>query len=96
MFYMIKECRDSEQGIDYIGNLATTRSGKTCQRWDSNFPHSPNSAIKGENFPEKSLAMAGNKCRDPENENYLWCYTTDPGTRWDKCDVPMCDGKSFN
>lgn len=20
-----------------------------------------------------------------------WCYTTDPGKRWEYCDIPMCD-----
>lgn len=29
-------------------------------------------------------------CRNPDNEQGVWCYTTD-GPRWERCSVPFCD-----
>jgi len=26
-----------------------------------------------------------NYCRNPDGENTMWCYTTDPDTRWERC-----------
>ncbi|EPY85229.1 plasminogen [Camelus ferus] len=44
--------------------------------------------------PEK-LPQAGleeNYCRNPDNdEKGPWCYTTDPNTRFDYCDIPECE-----
>lgn len=32
-----------------------------------------------------------NYCRNPNNSpEGPWCYTTDPGTQWESCDVPVC------
>ena len=33
-----------------------------------------------------------NFCRNPDGGVRVWCYTTDPGMRWEFCDVPICDG----
>ena len=45
-------------------------------------------------FPDNSIEAAGNKCRNPDKGEAPWCYTTDPNTRWEHCDVPMCDSTS--
>ena len=40
-----------------------------------------------------SVALAENYCRnfmDCADETSPWCYTTDPETRWDYCDVKTC------
>ena len=79
-------------GLEYIGNIATTKSGKTCQRWDSQTPHAPT------NFglaKSSLIESAGNKCRNPDEGTSPWCYTTDPATRWEHCNIPMCDGKQL-
>lgn len=35
-----------------------------------------------------------NYCRNPDNdEKGPWCYTTDPATRFDYCDIPECEGQ---
>ena len=35
-------CYDGSQIVfSYIGPISTTKSGKTCQRWDSNSPPQP-------------------------------------------------------
>ena len=33
-----------------------------------------------------------NYCRDPDGEEMLWCYTIDPDTEWEACDVAACVG----
>jgi len=64
-------------GADYVGCQRKTRSGRTCQRWDQQSPHKHriSGLDKDENF-----------CRNPDNEPTIWCYTTDPGHRWEFCD----------
>ena len=35
--------------------------------------------------------LTSNYCRNPDSDyDGVWCYTTDPATRWEKCDVPAC------
>ena len=29
-----------------------------------------------------------NFCRNPDDGDRVWCYTTDSDTRWEYCDVP--------
>ena len=88
----MKECKTTDAGTCFAGNLSTTKSGKTCQRWDTQTPHvTNNDAQKAERFPENSVELAGNKCRNPLNASQgPWCYTTDPETRWEVCDIPLC------
>jgi hypothetical protein len=37
-----------------------------------------------ENYPGRGLGDHNN-CRDPDGEEQLWCYTTNPNVRWDYC-----------
>uniref|UniRef100_A0A8D2LSA8 Kringle domain-containing protein n=1 Tax=Varanus komodoensis TaxID=61221 RepID=A0A8D2LSA8_VARKO len=74
-------------GYDYRGTVSTTRRGVTCQRWASNSPHVPNYSPR--THPKAHLQE--NYCRNPDNDaNGPWCYTTDPGTRYDYCNIPPC------
>jgi len=70
---------------DYRGTLSTTASGKTCQRWDAQSPHSH--SYTRENYENANLIE--NYCRNPDGEAG-WCYTNDPNTRWEYCDIPTC------
>ncbi|XP_071105333.1 uncharacterized protein [Haliotis cracherodii] len=81
----------------YGGTEATTKSGRTCQKWYSTKPHSH----PYENISFSATSMAGpesiidvaNYCRDPgmmHGSEKLWCYTTDPGKRWEECNIPKC------
>ncbi|XP_035693955.1 lactose-binding lectin l-2-like [Branchiostoma floridae] len=80
-------CPDKSDGSDYRGNLSVTRSGKTCQRWDLNYPHA---------YPyywwwfDNHSDPPENYCRNPDGALGLWCYTTDPSTRWEYCNNPAC------
>ncbi|XP_056150795.1 plasminogen [Lampris incognitus] len=73
-------------GTAYRGTVSATVSGKTCQRWSSQVPHKHSRTP--ENYPCKDLD--NNHCRNPDNEKMPWCYTTDPDTRWEYCEVPSC------
>ncbi|XP_078603311.1 plasminogen-like [Branchiostoma floridae x Branchiostoma japonicum] len=78
-------CKGENNGSDYRGTVSVTRSGKTCQRWDVDSPHFR--FYKPDGYPE----LAENYCRNPGgNGSYIWCYTTDPATRWDYCIHPTC------
>ncbi|XP_035690560.1 uncharacterized protein LOC118425668 [Branchiostoma floridae] len=76
-------------GASYRGTVSVTESGKTCQRWDSQTPHSH--SFRPEDHP--TLGLEENYCRKG-NHHELWCYTTDPSTRWQRCDVPVCGADS--
>merc|ERR1712003_570762 len=69
-------------GADYRGCQSVTRSGKTCQAWNSQEPHSHSRTP--ENYPDSGLV--GNYCRNPDGVSSIWCYTTDSGSRWEYCD----------
>ena len=81
-------------GSNYLGDVSTTVSGKSCQRWDSLTPHVH--SVQGQHLPEGDLSEAGAYCRsagrDPRGP---WCYTTDPQVVWEYCEVPKCaEGKT--
>ena len=68
----------------YRGRLATTVGGLPCQGWQSQSPHEHDYTLE----EYDSSGLEGNGCRDPDGaEGRLWCYTTDPDTRWDYCEV---------
>uniref|UniRef100_A0A8C9RW30 Plasminogen n=1 Tax=Scleropages formosus TaxID=113540 RepID=A0A8C9RW30_SCLFO len=82
----LKECKNSI-GTDYRGSISTTKSGKTCQKWSSNYPHKPNTTPK--THPNADLEH--NFCRNPDGDsNGPWCYTTDLQTRWEHCNIQDC------
>ncbi|XP_076612809.1 plasminogen [Chaetodon auriga] len=74
-------------GTDYRGTKTKSKSGKICQRWDAKYPHRPN--ITPQSHPRADLES--NFCRNPDEDGGgPWCYTTDPNTRWEHCNVPSC------
>jgi len=85
----------SQAGHDYTGRTARTVSGRTCQAWSAQSPHEHH-FIDDDMYPDGSVEEAQNYCRNPE-EGFvgIWCYTTDPRVRFERCDVPRCgDGES--
>ncbi|XP_053397718.1 uncharacterized protein LOC123552222 [Mercenaria mercenaria] len=70
----------------YKGKVNSTRSGRKCQRWDSQTPHKHSFTqekywYRGEDF------LSDNYCRLPNYNLMPWCYTTDPKMRWEPCDI---------
>ncbi|XP_066266629.1 uncharacterized protein [Branchiostoma lanceolatum] len=87
LFFVGQSSGDCQAGDgSYRGTVSVTRTNKTCQHWDSQTPHSHSKTPA--NHPSSGLEQ--NYCRNPDGESGVWCYTTDPGTRWEYCDVPVC------
>ena len=83
------ECMSNRSGGNYRGKINVTRTGKTCQRWDSQWPHSHD--VTAAMLPDGTLAEAKNYCRSPGfDSGGPWCYVTDPEVTWEYCDVPHC------
>ncbi|KAK3092507.1 hypothetical protein FSP39_003791 [Pinctada imbricata] len=78
----VEECLKDPKGENYIGYKSVTKSGLTCQHWESSRPHSHSFT--------SSMAKDVNYCRNPDGEPSPWCYTTDPATRWEFCSIPEC------
>ena len=70
----------------YRGLQTKTVSGRTCQAWTSMSPHVH--AVTPITYPLQGLV--GNYCRNPDGEPTIWCFTTDPGKRWELCDPRVC------
>lgn len=72
-------------GLGYRGCQTRTRSGRTCQPWDSHSPHVPGWAAN--EHAEKHNSRTSNYCRNVEGGgSTIWCYTSDPAVRWEYCD----------
>merc|ERR1719389_1007786 len=78
-------CRETLEGngADYIGCQSETESGKVCQAWTDSFPQEHRFAKKA----KKAKFNLGdhNFCRNPDESETIWCYTTDPSTPWEYC-----------
>ncbi|XP_056878848.1 hepatocyte growth factor a isoform X1 [Takifugu flavidus] len=74
-------------GEDYRGKVDHTESGKECQRWDSARPHKH--PFQPKKYRGKDLK--DNYCRNPDNRLRPWCYTMDPTTAWEYCNITVCD-----
>ncbi len=92
---MTTNCKTTPLGKEYMGTLAVA-NGTTCQRWDSQTPHSHQNN-NNVNFPDANLTDAANYCRNPDNEEGgLWCYTINPQIRWSYCEVKFCPTGKFH
>lgn len=82
--------------IMYAGYVSMTASGRVCQKWERQVPpthmYSDNS-----DFPNdgEQITAASNYCRDITESGFPWCYTTDPETRWETCNVDL-QGYSYS
>ena len=77
-----------------MGTASVTTSGKKCQEWTATTPHVPYHTVTDDKFPDGSRAAAKNYCRTlGANSRGPWCYTMDPNTRWEECNIPRCAGR---
>jgi len=85
------DCNPTPDGLQYLGHTSVTESSKVCQAWASQSPHNHN-YDEDNMFPDGSVEDASNYCRIPDydSDGRLWCYTTDPDTTWEYCNVPAC------
>ncbi|XP_029927433.1 prothrombin [Myripristis murdjan] len=92
----VRECVEGHcvaaNGVNYLGNINITRSGKECQFWKSNFPHP---IIREYNASEPNSILQENFCRNPDGgPDGPWCFTRDPTVQKEPCSVPKC-GEAF-
>merc|ERR1719243_570980 len=79
---------ESDKGESYKGLATSTTSGRTCQNWLKDMPHT----IGIEPSSGNGLGNH-NYCRNPDgSEDKPWCYTQDPSPDHAKetCEVPVC------
>jgi len=81
-------------GALYAGRQTRTASGKKCALWSvANIKNNNHRAKNSMNYPEANITDALNYCRNPDGDAMPWCYTTDPNTRWEFCNISKCDNK---
>ncbi|XP_030847153.1 lactadherin-like [Strongylocentrotus purpuratus] len=80
-------CQEDPTGVNYRGNLSQTINNHTCQEWTSQDPQQHDRTPA--NYPNAGLD--DNYCRNPDDYETAWCYTTDPGKRWEVCAVGFLD-----
>merc|ERR550537_1793658 len=78
---------EDDSGETYRGLLTSTVSGRTCQKWTENKPHETGLE------PTADTGLGNhNYCRNPDgSEKKPWCFTQDPNTEKEACDVPKCE-----
>ena len=77
----VSNCARHQQGIDYLGQVNESLSGKPCHLWSSNDMQY--------SFPFKTSAEAGNYCRNPTGESRPYCLIDVDGTK-EECDIEYC------
>ena len=85
---------DPKKRWEYCNNYGDTqtKNGRRCQQWHHHSPHEHGQwGRRGKYHNDKKGNISHNKCRDPDESGYPWCYTTSSGKRWEYCDVPECD-----
>nr|XP_022291356.1 plasminogen-like [Crassostrea virginica]XP_022291357.1 plasminogen-like [Crassostrea virginica] len=85
------DCLYTKKGREYIGSMSKTKSGRTCQRWDSQTPHVIPAALTSR-F-SGPFSCHENFCRNTANASRPWCYTTDPEVKMEFCDIDFCNKK---
>ena len=80
--YICDETLRGKLDSGYRGCQTKTRSGRRCQAWAAQYPHKH---TRGGNW-FYGTDGTHSKCRNPDGEKTIWCYTTDPASRWEYCD----------
>lgn len=79
------ECKSTSQGLNYTGKLSCTASNYQCMMWNM-------TDMRNKFFPDENVQEAKNYCRNPDKDSAgPWCYTTQSGVLWERCDIPECN-----
>ncbi|XP_017755449.1 PREDICTED: uncharacterized protein LOC108547430 [Eufriesea mexicana] len=89
----LMKCKLTQLGMEYRGAIAKTAGDIRCQYWYTDEPiHEVSKDITDNDFPEKSMKIAKNYCRNPTRDSRgPWCYTLEPSLIDDECDIPLCN-----
>lgn len=89
--YWVPACDETlrgTNGADYRGCQEKTITGRSCQKWTAQTPHthhfSPMSTYEPKGLGDHAY------CRNPSDEASIWCFTTDPLVRWELCVPEVC------
>jgi hypothetical protein len=75
-------CKKDERRLTYRGMQSKTITGNDCQRWTAQAPHEHTRTPT--NYPNRGLGDHA-YCRNPDDGDTIWCYTTSAATRWEYC-----------
>lgn len=79
----------SDLGLSYMGQVATTKSGKPCQNWLTVKKYRNNKFTQV--IPDDAHH---NLCRNyDEDSQGPWCYVDFSG-KYEYCDIPVCEGNT--
>ena len=93
IFYVsaVSDCIDDVASELYSGHVSETNFGYTCQAWAHFRPK-----FTDKQFPiDGSVAEASNYCRNFDDSNIPWCFTTDPHVEYGFCDIRICFGMLY-
>lgn len=90
----VKACDEQlrdHNDIGYRGCQDTTISGYKCQKWTSQKPHMHKTATP---MTTDGRGLGNhNYCRNADNSETIWCFTTNPKKRIDECEPKEKLGK---
>ncbi|XP_050296163.1 uncharacterized protein LOC126736018 isoform X3 [Anthonomus grandis grandis] len=90
-----QQCKMAGTGNDFIGQVSTTRSGRSCDSWSispGSVHHEYMYIFNDSYFAEMNAKDARDFCRNPNRDiSGSWCYTKDPQVVQDVCSVRDCD-----
>jgi hypothetical protein len=78
-----------EKGESYPGLADTTETGRKCQNWLSQEPHT-------HSYGPADTGLGNHQyCRNPgASKDKPWCYTLDSSKEWEYCKIPQCPEKT--
>ncbi|MEE6499232.1 hypothetical protein FKM82_003367 [Ascaphus truei] len=79
---------ETENGLQYKGNLSVTISGLPCLHWDS--PAALKLGSRKDFLPQ--VKLVNNYCRNPDNDDEgVWCYVSHLNLTFEYCSLHYCD-----
>eukprot|EP00951_Prasinocladus_malaysianus_P044504 scaffold575205_cov43-Prasinocladus_malaysianus.AAC.1 len=85
-------CYCYHDGSDYRGFVDVSVSGRPCQAWAVQSPHSHD--FTPSNYPYAGLgshSFPHSFCRNPDHRDRPWCLIAEDGIEWEYCDIDQCE-----